>query len=63
MENTLTVKELAAYLKLRDSTVRRFALQGKLPAVKTGKSWRFEMDKIQMLFPEKKIVVRPDYEI
>ena len=37
MEDIATVKELASYLKIKESTVRKFAKQGNLPAVKFGK--------------------------
>ena len=60
MENVVTVKELAIYLKLRESTVRRLASKGKLPGFRIGNSWRFEMEKILMLFPEKRIEKRTD---
>jgi PTS system nitrogen regulatory IIA component len=56
MGDILTAKELASYLKLRESTVRNFAKRGDLPAIKIGRHWRFKMDKILMLFPEKKVV-------
>ena len=58
MGDILTAKELASYLKLRESTVRNFAKRGDLPAIKIGRHWRFEMEKILMLFPEKKVEER-----
>ncbi len=37
----LTVREVAAYLKLHEVTVLNFARQGKLPGFKVGRAWRF----------------------
>ena len=54
MGNIVTLTELASYLKLRKSTVQRFALYGKLPGFKIGNSWRFNMDEILMLLQGKK---------
>lgn len=36
-----TVEEVAAYLRLKPTTVRAMCRRGDLPAVKVGKSWRF----------------------
>ena len=36
-----TVDDLAFYLKLEPSTVRAMARDGKLPAIKVGRVWRF----------------------
>jgi len=46
MANILTSKEVARVLKLSETTVCRRATKGELPAVKFGKSWRFDMDEI-----------------
>jgi excisionase family DNA binding protein len=43
----LTVKEVAAFLKLKEDTVCQLACDGKLPGFKLGKSWRFDMDKVE----------------
>lgn len=40
-ERLLTVRELAAYLKLNERTVLKLAAEGPLPAVKVGSQWRF----------------------
>jgi excisionase family DNA binding protein len=60
MEDIVTVKGLASYLKLKEATIRKLASQGNLPAIKIGRSWRFRMNKIIMLFPEKKAVDQTD---
>ncbi len=40
--NWLTVEDAAQYLKLGRSTVYRLAQEGKLPAHKFGRQWRFD---------------------
>lgn len=40
-DRLMTVRELAAYLKLNERTVLKLAAQGPLPAVRVGNSWRF----------------------
>jgi excisionase family DNA binding protein len=37
----LTVREVAHYLRLAESTVYRLAQEGKLPGRKIGGAWRF----------------------
>lgn len=37
----MTVKEVAAYLKIKEKTAYRLAGEGKLPAFKVGGAWRF----------------------
>lgn len=46
MEELLTVRELAKYLKLNPVTVLRKATKGEIPAIKIGKQFRF--DKVQI---------------
>jgi excisionase family DNA binding protein len=45
-----TAREVAAVLRLKEETVCRLASQGKLPGLKLGKSWRFDMGKAERLF-------------
>jgi excisionase family DNA binding protein len=45
---TLTVKELAKYLKLDAYTVRRHAKAGKIPAFKAGGQWRFDKTEVEL---------------
>jgi len=49
MENLLTAKELAAYLKLTETTIYKLVSHGDLPGFKISDSWRFEMDEILKL--------------
>lgn len=43
----MNVGEVAAYLRLHRATVVEFARQGKLPAFKVGREWRFRADDIK----------------
>ena len=45
----LTTKELAAYLKLTEVTIYKYANEGKIPGFKIGSRWRFDKDKIDDL--------------
>lgn len=46
-----TTREVATLLRLKESTVCSLVSQGKLPGRKVGKSWRFDLAKIEGLFP------------
>jgi excisionase family DNA binding protein len=41
-DQIMTVKEVAAYLKVNDRTIHRMAMSGKIPAFRVGASWRFK---------------------
>ncbi len=40
-DRLMTVRELAAYLKVNERTVLKLATQGPLPAIRVGNQWRF----------------------
>lgn len=40
-DEILTIKEVAAYLKLNEKTAYRLVLNGEIPGFKVGGSWRF----------------------
>jgi excisionase family DNA binding protein len=42
LDDILTLKEVASYLKLAEKTAYRLAAEGKLPGFKVGGSWRFK---------------------
>lgn len=42
----LTLKEVAAYLRLAEKTAYRLASEGKLPGFKVGGSWRFKQEDL-----------------
>ena len=43
----LTLKEVAERLKLHPNTLRRYAKEGKLPAMKFGRVWRIEEEDLK----------------
>ncbi|MEW8372657.1 MAG: helix-turn-helix domain-containing protein [Candidatus Thiodiazotropha sp.] len=51
----LTLKEVAAYLKLAEKTAYKLAAAGKLPGFKVGGSWRFKQEDIDHWIEEQKI--------
>ncbi len=53
-DQILTLKEVAAYLKLAEKTAYRLASEGKLPGFKVGGSWRFKREDIEAWIEEKK---------
>jgi excisionase family DNA binding protein len=46
MANIMTTKEVSSYLKLHPITICKFTKEGKIPAIKIGRSWRFDKDAI-----------------
>ncbi len=53
-DQILTLKEVAAYLKLAEKTAYKLAAGGKLPGFKVGGSWRFKQEDIERWIEEKK---------
>ena len=53
-DQILTLKEVAAYLKLADKTAYRLASEGKLPGFKVGGSWRFKREDLEAWIEESK---------
>lgn len=46
-DQILTLREVAAYLKLAEKTAYKLAAEGKLPGFKVGGSWRFKRVDIE----------------
>ena len=42
----MTTREVSEYLKLHEITICKYAAQGKIPAIRIGKVWRFNKDVI-----------------
>jgi excisionase family DNA binding protein len=42
----MTLRELAAYLKMPEKTLYRLAAESKVPGFKVGASWRFRKSEI-----------------
>ncbi|EGR4286684.1 DNA-binding protein [Vibrio cholerae] len=53
-DQILTLKEVAAYLKLAEKTAYRLASEGKLPGFKVGGSWRFKRADLEAWIEEQK---------
>jgi excisionase family DNA binding protein len=46
MPEIMTTKEVAEYLKLHEITVCKYAAEGKIPAIRIGRVWRFDKEAI-----------------
>ncbi len=46
MPDIMTTREIAGYLKLHEITICKLAGEGKIPAFRIGRSWRFDKDAI-----------------
>ena len=46
MTEIMTTKELAAYLRLHEITICKYASEGLIPAIRIGRIWRFDKDAI-----------------
>lgn len=57
-DEILTLKEVAAYLKLAEKTAYKLAAAGKLPGFKVGGSWRFKREDIALWIEKHKTKVR-----
>jgi len=57
-ENILTVREVAAYLRLTETTVCNLAASGELPGFKIGKSWRFDRGEVMGRIAAAKQIVK-----
>jgi len=43
----LNVKQVAQYLQLKESTIYSWAQDGKIPAIKIGRTWRFRRTDLE----------------
>ena len=55
IDQIITVKELAEYLKIAEKTAYRFALEGRIPAFKIGGAWRFRKGEIDRWIEEQEL--------
>lgn len=55
MDEVLTVREVAALLKINEKTAYKLAAKGEIPGFKVGGSWRFERGVIDRWMREKSI--------
>ena len=47
VNDILTVREVAKYLKINEKTAYRLVADGKIPGFKVGGAWRFRRDEIE----------------
>jgi len=52
MSNIMGIKEVSAYLHIKEQTVYRLVQQGKLPAIKIGGQWKVKEGHLDRLFDE-----------
>lgn len=46
MPEIMTTREISEYLQLHPITICKYANEGKIPAIRIGKVWRFDKDII-----------------
>ena len=46
MAQIMTTREMAEYLKLHEITICKHAADGKIPAFRIGRAWRFDKEAI-----------------
>jgi PTS system nitrogen regulatory IIA component len=51
-EEIMTIEEVAKYLKLKPQTIYTWVQDGKIPAAKLGKEWRFKKSIIDRWFDQ-----------
>jgi len=49
MDEILTVREIAEYLKLSRTTIWRWCNEGKLKAFKVGRGWRIHRSELERI--------------
>jgi len=52
IQEILTIREVADYLKVTQRTLYRLVQDGKLPAFKVGNSWRFRREDLERWISE-----------
>jgi excisionase family DNA binding protein len=52
MPEIMTTKQVAEYLKLHEITVCKYAAEGKIPAIRIGRVWRFDKEAIDRWIAE-----------
>jgi len=51
----LTLEELSSYLKIPKSTIYKLVREGKIPAQKVGRHWRFRKQAIDRWLEKRQI--------
>ncbi len=60
LDEILTIDEVADYLKLSRTTVWRLCTEGKLHAVKIGRSWRVDRAEIERVLGRRPPLCDPE---
>ena len=58
MDDILTLKDLADYLKISEKTLYGYAQKGKLPGIKIGSAWRFRKADIDDWLEEQRQITQ-----
>ena len=58
-DDVFNIDELASYLKIHKSTLYKLVREGKIPAQKVGRHWRFHKEAIVRWLGNQKESVRP----
>ena len=58
----LTIREVAAYLKVTERTIYRLAAAKRIPAFKVGGTWRFSRADIEVWIKQQSTVDQSDGE-
>lgn len=51
----ITIRELAAYLKMAEKTLYRLAAEGSVPGFKVGGAWRFRKAEVDRWIKEQEL--------
>lgn len=54
--DVLTIEELATYLKVSKSSLYKIVREGKIPAQKVGRHWRFRKGAIDLWLEEPRVI-------
>jgi excisionase family DNA binding protein len=57
----LTIEEVAEYLRLTPQTIYKWAQEGRIPAAKLGKEWRFRRSLIDRWLDDR-MLEGPEFE-
>jgi len=52
MPEIMTTREIAKYLRLHEITICKYAAEGKIPAIRIGRLWRFDKEAIDKWISE-----------
>lgn len=62
MDEILTVREVAEYLKLSRATIWRWCNEGKIQAFKIGRGWRIHRSEVERIVTQKPSLMKATEE-